>query len=110
MLEITNCIIDEIKRLSVDLDNNKNFDIIVATNIKAYKYKWKYEDFVAFEEFQNWQENWKFIIAKQDWYEIKDNDLIIIWNDKYLIKNSVLQTPDWEFYNFYQIISFKNND
>jgi len=107
-MEITNTIITELKRL-VTTSGLRDYSEVVSTNIKAYKYKWAYEDFAAFEEFNNWQEWWKFII-EQSTFNIKDNDLIIIWTDKYLIKNAVLIQPDEEFYNFYQCTTFKNND
>lgn len=110
MLEITNTTITSINRLITDVNWNKNYTDVVATNVKCYKYKWSYEDFQSFEEFQNGQENWKFIIMKEETFDVKDNDLITIWTDKYLIKNAVLVNPDDEFYSFFQCMTFKNNN
>ena len=107
-VEITNDIVN-IYWFNSNLNNlNKEYSNLIKSNVEVYRYKWKYEDYANFEDFQNGLNPQNFLID-YDNYNININNLIITedWK-KFIIKNVTLINPDNCFNKFWQILSFES--
>lgn len=104
-VEFTNDIIT-IKRLS--WTGKKDYDTIIVTDLKAYKYKGKYEDFVSFDSYQNGLNPQKFLFDDNNTFIVKVNDLIVTASGrKFIVKDATIQDPLDTFNMFWQCLCFE---